>query len=339
MALELARALEALEPNEPFLGTAREIQQAALAQLRTGFDDTLAAFNEGRADMAALRQAAREAESVFAEGGPERQQIETALAEAERRWQEAMLADAETVATTAPAPAAVRQLLAWKRDYPANAEALDALLAQRVAAEARETSATVQALIAEGNLDAAGERIGQFEELVAAAGQPAGAAGVEELRGAVAAEGRRAAYEAALGRFQNKEYEAFLEATASPEAIAPGETERAQLEAMRAEATGHFANEGWNWFHELDPRFEDGSINAEQAERAVAIYERVIAGLPNHLRYAEGPILYYTARAQHRLGNDEAARALAAQVVERFPRVYVAPAARKFLQQLDGAPG
>ncbi len=184
--------------------------------------------------------------------------------------------------------------------------------------------------LAENDIDRAEEQLAKLPAIYQETGLslPAGlaegfAARINGARsGATLAAGQQA--------YASQDWERFLDLTKEPKNLTADTLEVSKLNGMRDEARKAHARQLWERFSQRDMKYEENIISAEEAAETVKYYKEVMEHLPGDLKYARGPILFYTASSYLKLGEPAQAGELLERIKKEHPKSYIRPSADKF---------
>jgi hypothetical protein len=328
-AIHILDLLEARQPARTIRLAAAKTRAEALGKLRGRVMDLADRYYAGTAPYEELEREASNYLKVAAPG-EDHDKIAELATQARADHGQRLLAEAAAATADAPLDEAIAKTLAWRERNPDLGAQLDALLDRRLALEADKIKTQTEKLIAKDDADQARQQIELIGMMYQKARRPEPAELLGALRAQADARRQRGELAKVRAAFEKEEWETFIALTADLDALTRDEVERAKLADWRAQALRGRAAAQWNWFDARDAQFEEGTISAEDAARALSVYQETIEHLPGRLRYARGPLLFYAASASFRLGQMDQARALLTRVRAEHPKSYIVKSANAF---------
>jgi tetratricopeptide (TPR) repeat protein len=339
LALDIVAAVRKSRADGATLARADQVAEQALSRLLTGLRAAGAAYFAGSADFSAVRS---HGERLIerAQGTPTADAARDVIKKVEQAEGERLLAIANAAIAGGSLADAVRAAGEFKSLQPDRADAVNMTLDLRLDAEATRAADAVRELVGKGSYAEARKRIDDLELAFRTVDRPVDGEQLRDLRRSIdesEASGRLANLQTV---FSDKLWEPFLEQAGSVDRAALDDATRARLDGMIVQARAALARENWEWFQQLDPKFSDGRIGADDAARAAAIYRATIDNLPDSMRWATAPILFYAATSHMKLDRPaEAARLLKEiDAMEKVPG-YIKPTIEQFKQKHADALG
>lgn len=274
--------------------------------------------------------------------GEAREEVTKLMEKIEQDHRQEVLARASVTITEAPTAAkALMEVVELESRYPELSERLREMLRTRLQAETSELRDQLDQLIEAGQYDQAEARIHSMEMVYQSITADMPTEQLEAMRRKVQQARVLKLVEQIDRAFRDEAWMRVIELTDTLERKDLPKDERVRVEGLRKTALERMAVQMWEWFHERDPKFEDGRISTQEALKAVGWYQRVIENLPERLQYARGPILFYAASAYFKLGQVQRTVRLLDQVRRDHPKSYVMRSVRifgeKFEEELSAA--
>ncbi|MEN6626248.1 MAG: tetratricopeptide repeat protein [Candidatus Sumerlaeia bacterium] len=333
LALKLVRPMDA--GGDKSLGNdINQIRAQAERQVLAKLDDAAKAAAAGQLDSEKLRQMADQAGQAFEKNSPNRKRVDAIVANAEKVRSQRVLAEARDLAAgDSPIRAIVTPLLRLRDQNQKLAPQINEILNNRLGLEVERAAGEIKAMIEKGQLSDARGRIVELDTLYSDAGVKDADPRLAPLAARIAAAERRKSYNAAIERYNKKDWEAFLSMSQDPGALATDPVELATLEKMRGEAMRQFAAAMYEWMNGQDYKFETGVVDAQTAGRVVENWERVYENLPKSLSYGRAPVMFYAASSYFKLGQADKAKELIEQVRKEHPRSFIQREVKSFVKQ------
>ncbi|HUT22943.1 MAG TPA: tetratricopeptide repeat protein [Sumerlaeia bacterium] len=345
--LELERAyrqaanLLARRPSKPVRAQARAIQAKAVAAARRSLTETIEAFRDGEATREQAEAAVALCRAVQ---GSERG--DDFLAGAEKELADLVCAYRveeileELEREKADLWTRLEALAALRGEFPGHGE-IQSLIDRAVETPARKSRQQAEEHIAAGRIEEAEASIQTLKRMLDAADPAKTGAVIEPL--AQELKGKKTALltQAVRKAYASNDLEktiALGEELLDAETHAIDETTRVAVEDMALQANRRLAHRHWDWMVKRgDWRYQQGLIDAEEAEKTIRYFPRVDKYLSRKVfPSSQDNLLFYLASAHAKLGHEEQAVEIFKRIKEEYPESNLIDWVDR---QLEKAPG
>lgn len=304
------------------------------AQAREGFQGQLQVLGDRYFAREVEYATLKEAADLFLVMFPEGEDAEQVSELAQRAKTDHLNISFAEARVAVEAAADLTQVLAIVADYegrdPELAAPLGKLVDERLSQTSQQLERETQQLLEAGQLDVVEDQLAKLRDVYTKAEREAPETLLSGLE-AQLTEARLARAQASAERaYENKQWLEYLELTEDVERLAESDVQQRALESRRQRARENWSREQWTWYLGLDPKFADLRISTDEAAEAIDLHEQAIDWLPQDLKYARGPILFYTSASYLKLGEAERARELLEQVKREHPRSFIIASIKKF---------